>query len=254
MILLPSLVPLNSTPSTPTVLSIADLLTKTLPHHQFLTITGDILPATSPATTVASTTVVAPTVVDPATVNDTASALVPTAHPNSVAAPTPFFVDTGASFAISPFLLDYLPVTSAPSGLCSTSVLVAASKVASITPYTLIRGEDDVSVDSSTVDLSSADCTDSDSEFTTVSGPIEFRKLGTATLILLYSKSPSELIHILVEPTPAWFDWIDWIPLPRLVLQDSYFHLFGLDYLQVFPFFHTIPIWTALALALLRSE
>jgi len=62
-------------------------------------------------------------------------------------------------------------------------------------------------------------------------------------LVLLCSKSTSELIHVLVEQT---LDWIDWMPLPRLTPPESCFHCFGLDHLQAFALFHSVPIWIAL--------
>jgi len=88
-------------------------------------------------TVVAFATVVAfPTVVDPTV---TPSNSVPTLHLNLVVASTlPIVLDTGASYSIIPFALDF---TQASYGLHHASVLVA-SKVASIDPHTLITGED----------------------------------------------------------------------------------------------------------------
>ena len=82
---------------------------------------------------------------------------------------------------------------------------------------------------------------------------LEFRKFGTATLVFI-SDSHSDLKSILVEPTFDRFDWLDWIPLPRLTPTESYFHIFGRDYLQAFALLHLIPIWIALVSALIRSE
>ena len=117
-----------------------------------------------------------------------------------------------------------------------------------VDPYTLITGED-----TTAIDLSSPDLFDLDSEFASAFEALEFREFGTATLIFI-SDPHSELESILVEPTVDWTDWLDWIPLPRLILSESYFHIFGLDYLQAFALFHLIPIWIALVFALLRLE
>jgi len=109
----------------------------------------------------------------------------------------------------------------------------------------LITGEY-VSVDP--VDLSSPDTIiDSNSVDTFASAfeafeVLEFQEFGTATLIFI-SDPHTDRKTILVEPTLDRFDWLDWIPLPRLILPESYFHIFGLDYLQAFALFHLIPIW-----------
>jgi len=82
--------------------NIADLFTKSLPattHHRYSHLgIGDIPSATVDPLA----TAVAPTVVASATAATSNS--VPTGHPNPnlVPVPTPFFVDTGASFPITP--------------------------------------------------------------------------------------------------------------------------------------------------------
>jgi len=232
-------------PTTPTSNSnsstIADLFTKPLSRHRFDTLIGigDIPNTTTPSVVPATVgPVVAPTVV--------ASATAPTAS-NSVPI-LPIVLDTGASFSIIPFALDF---TSAPYGLIQPSASVVsnskvasntASKAASIAlndPYTLITGED-VSVDP--VDLSSTDSDSVEFELASTFDSFEFQEFGTATLIFI-SGPNLDLINILVKPNLGRFDWLHWIPLPRLILPESYFHIYGLDYLQAFALFHLIPIW-----------
>jgi len=235
--------------------NIADLFTKPLPRHRFDTLIGD-------TTTITPTTLVAPTLVG-STVDSvtTASApvassttlvsdSVPTFHPNLVP------LDTGASISrTSDFALE---IAQASYGLIqsafdtsSDSVALASkaySKTLSNDPYTLISGED------TAIDLSFPD-SDLDSvntvEFASTLVYSSFRQFGTATLVFL-SDANSRLITILVEPTQV--DWIHWVPLPRLTPTESYYHIFGRDYLQVFALLHLIPIWIALVSALLRSE
>jgi len=237
--------------------TLADYFTKPLSRHRFDSLIGDIQSPIPSATSVATTTVVASTTVDDTAA--TTSDLVPTLHPNLDPASTlPFVLDTGASFSLTPFKSDFLsgdPFGLIRSATSVTSNTKVASKVYStpVDPYTLITGED-VSVDS--VDLSSMDSTDTDLvdtlEFATALEVLEFREFGTATLIFI-SDPNSELESILVEPTIDRFDWLDWIPLPRLTPTESYFHILGRDYLQALALFHLIPIWIALV-SLNRSE
>ena len=243
--------------------NVADLFTKLISRHRFDTLIGDIFHTTVDPTSAASTTSVArPTVA--VVTSSTNSDSVPTTTPvGPIIAPTlPIVLDTGASLTTSPFKSDFLPVTQAPYGLIRSAFdtsVASDSKAYSgfastpVDPYTLITGED-VSVDS--VDLSSMDSTDTDSvdtlEFATALEVLEFREFGTATLIFI-SDPNSELESILVEPTIDRFDWLDWIPLPRLTPTESYFHILGRDYLQALALFHLIPIWIALV-SLNRSE
>jgi len=252
--------PLLATTSDPS--NIADFFTKHLPpttRHRLVSLIGagptvDTLASATPTATAVPPTV-APTVVA------SASASVPT--PTSVGptlAPTlPIVLDTGASFSIIPFASDFIQ---APFGLIRSAASVTSkSKVASIAsvstpttstpvdPYTLITGEDTAIIDLSSRDLFDLD-SDSVVEFASTS--TQFREFGTATLVFYYSGFT--LIHISVEPDLDRFDWLHWVPLPRLILSESYFHIFGLDYSQAFALFHLIPIWIALVFALLRSE
>jgi len=131
-------------------------------------------------------------------------------------------------------------IRSATSVAYSTKISKASSKATlSNDPHTLITGED-VSVDP--VDLSSPDlfALDSDSEFASSIETFDIWEFGTATLVFI---SNPKLTTILVEPTVDWTDWFDWIPLPRLTPTESYFHISGLDYFQVFDLIHLIPIW-----------
>ena len=220
--------------------NIADFFTRPLPtisHHRFtqLIIGDNPTPSTSVAVDLVT---VAPTVVASAPTSDS----VPTALPIVLA--------TGASLALTHFPSDFtLEVTQASYGLFRSPISVVSKALASkalastpVDPYTLITGEDvSVSVDSNLVDLSSPDTTtiDSGSPFTKVY--FDIRQFGTSTLTFIYSKSTSELLHIFVDPTQI--DWLHWFPLPRLILPESYFHIFGLDYLHAFTLLHLIPIW-----------
>ena len=207
--------------------NIADLFTKpfSLTRHRFTTtsLIGD-LHSPNPTTSVTSTG-------DSATVVATVTVVAPPTSESVPAAPSlPIVLDTGASFARpSDFSLE---VTQASYGLFRSPISVVTKALAStpVDPYTLITGED--TVDS--VDLSSTDPT-------LASDSVEPFEFGTATLTFIYSKSTSELLHIFVDPTQI--DWLHWIPLPRLILPESYFNIFGLDYLQAFTLFHLIPIW-----------
>jgi len=227
--------------------SLADYFTKPLSRHRFDSLIGDIQSPTS--TSVATTPVVAPvatvdtalTVVASATTatSDSVPPSVPTLvhtfiHPN----PVPYLIDTGASYPIAP--ASTLDFAVAPFGLIR-SAKVASKAYSSkrystpVDPYTLITGEDIIS------DLLSPDPFDLVSDSVEL-GTIEFSKFGTATLTLIYT-SNSELIQILVEPTQV--DWIHWVPLPRLTPTESYFHLLGFDYTEVFAFLHLYPLWIA---------
>jgi len=235
-----ALLPASAPTSTLNLTSnIADLLSKPISCHRFDTLIGDIhsahYTAVDPTPAASTTLVVRPTVAPTPIDSDS----VPTA-------PTlPIVLDTGASFSISLSKLDFLPVAQAPYGLFrSASVSVVSGLKAtstSVDPYTLITGEDIASAS----DLSSPDTavnSDSGSSFTKVY--FDIRQFGTSTLTFIYSKSTLELLHIFVEPTQI--DWQHWIPLPRLTPTESYFHIFGLDYLQAFALFHLIPIWICL--------
>jgi len=223
MALLPSIASFN----------IADLFTKPFPRHRYTQLfIGIGVDPTPPSTLVA---------VDTATVDFSAtvapapaSTVVPFASASVPSPPVAF--DTGASISRT---LDFaLEIAQASYGLIRSPVSVVSKALAStpVDPYTLITGED------TAIDLSSSDTifdSDSGPSFTKVT--FDIRDFGTATLTFIYSKSTSELLHILVEPTQV--DWLQWIPLPRLILPESYFHIFGLDYLQAFTLLHLIPIW-----------
>jgi len=229
--------------STPT--NIADYFTKPLSlsrHQRSLLAIGDNPTTATPTATVATAPTVdtAPTVVASASTATatTSSDSVPLLHPNSALAPTHpnIVLDTGASFSIIPFRLDF--ISGAPFGLIwsAASVVSKATSKATLSnnPYTLITGED-VSVDP--IDLSSPDLFALDSDSVESFDIWEF---GTATLVFI---SNPKLTTILVEPTVDWTDWFDWTPLPRLTPTESYFHIFGRDYSQAFALFHLLPIW-----------
>ena len=243
MALLPSIA---SRPS-----NIADLLSKPLPtitHQRLVSLIGasptdhPLASATSPSATVAPTVVAsAPTL----TVSDS----------------VPIVLDTGASYSLTPFASDFLPVAQAPYGLYRsaaslvsdldfdsklTSVASKALSASTVDPHALITGED-VSVDP--VDLSSAD-SNSVVEFASTFAT-QFRKFDSAALV--FHCSGFTLIHISVEPDLDRFDWLHWIPLTRLIPPESCFHIFGFDCIQAFALFHLIPICIALV-SLIRSE
>jgi len=240
--------PMALLPSIASYSSIADLFTKplSLSRHRFTTTTliGDLhspTPSTSVASTVDSVTVVttvvasAPTVVassSATTAPTTASALVPTI--------LPFVLDTGAFLSRTPFPTDFC-VAQASYGLFRSPISVVSKALTSkalastpVDPYTLITGED---IPATTVDLSSSDpfALTSDS----VETAFDIREFGTTTLTFIYSNL--DLIKVFVSPTQV--DWIHWVPLPSLTPTESYFHLFGRDYLQAFTLLHLIPIW-----------
>jgi len=234
--------PMALLPSIASYSLIADLFTKPLSfsRHRFTTTTLIADEPTTPSSTSVASTVditVATTVVASAPTAPTVSDSVPSLHPN-LTLPT---LDTGDSVSISPSRSDFLPVAQARYGLFRSPISVVSKALAStpVDPYTLITGED-VSVDP--VDLSSPDTTTIDSgsgpSFTKVH--FDVRQFGTASLTFIFSPNWS-LIKVFVTPTQV--DWIHWIPLPRLILPESYFHIFGLDYLQAFTLFHLIPIW-----------
>ena len=255
--------PMNLLPALATTSNPADFFTRPLPinsHHRYTQfIIGDDPIAPTPTTSVATATVDSSATVVASTAASVSDS-VPSLHPNP--APLPIVLDTGASFSLTPFASDFLPVAQAPYGLIRSPISVVSkySKALASTPvdpYTLITGEV-VSVDP--IDLSSPDITtiaiDSDSG-PSFSGPsfikvhFDVRQFGTASLTFIFSPNWS-LIKVFVTPTQV--DWIHWVPIPRLILPESYFHIFGLDYLQAFALFHLIPIWIALVSALLRSE
>jgi len=241
MALLPSIVSYSS--------NIADLFTKPIPRHRYtqLFIGIGVDPTTTPlsasahfGSAVNSVTTASAAVASATPVSDS----VPTLHPNLALTPTlPIVLDTGASFSRTPFASDFLPVTQAPFGLIRSAASVAyrssskGSSKATLSndPYTLITGED------TTVDLSSPDTIiDSDSEPSFAKAHFAVQEFGTASLTFIFSPNWS-LIKVFVTPTQV--DWIHWVPLPRLILPESYFHIFGLDYLQAFTLLHLIPIW-----------
>jgi len=251
MNLLPALAPTST-------FNIADCFTKPLPptaHRSLLAIGDNPTTTTPPATSVptatvdtASTVDTEPTVVASATTATTPSDSVPTLvptiiHPN----PVPYLIDTGASFPIAPASAsDFIQASGfiqAPFGLIRSALLVVSNtKVpckaysTPVDPCTLITGEDTAFALS--VDLSS---TDSDLvEFASSIESFDIWEFGTATLVFI---SNPKLTTILVEPTVDWTDWFDWTPLPRLTPTESYFHIFGRDYLQAFALLHLIPIW-----------
>jgi len=238
--------------------NIANCFTKALSRHRFTTTTliGDI--HHPPTTSVAMATAAAPTVAS--TVVASTSDSVPPLHPNLAPTHPNIVLDTRASFSIVSFASDFIP---APFGLIR-SATSAVSKIATqvtstpVDPYTLITGED-----TTTSDLSSPDPVDLDSDsvdtfdFASAFEVLEFQEFGTATLIFI-SDPKSELESILVEPT---LDWFDWVPLPRLTPTESYFHLLGFDYIEVFALLHLYPLWIALLylsvsalFALIRSK
>jgi len=202
--------PMNPLPSISS--NIADLFTRplpTTPHHQCVSLVGDIPTAllTSVVFTVHSVTA-ASAVVDccSATTAASASDSVPTLHLNLALAPTlPIALDTGASFAISPSKSDFLPVSQAPFGLIRSPILIVSKVFAStpVDPHTLITGEDAVSA----IDLSSTDLSIADSDFTFAKVCFDIRQFGTSTLTFVFSTNLN-LIKVFVSPTQV--DWIHW--------------------------------------------
>jgi len=228
----------------PSTASIADLFTRPLPtifHHRYtqLVIGDDPITPTPLSTSVATATVAPTPTVDSVTVTTTvvASASVPTAATLSDSVPSlhpTFALDIGASISrTSDFALE---IAQASYGLIRSAALTnSVVKALAPDPYTLITGEDP------TFDLSFPDSDSVDTvEFASTLVYSSFRQFGTATLVFL-SDANSKLITILVEPTQV--DWLHWIPLPRLTPTESYFHIFGRDYLQAFALLHLIPIW-----------
>jgi len=235
MVLLPSLASSN----------IADLFTKPISRHRYTQLFIGI--GVDPTTPLSASAHFA-SAVDSVTAASAAVDSVPTA---TLSDSVPIVLDTGASLARpSDFSLE---VTQASYGLIRSPISVVSKALPSsapVDPYTLITGED-IAFDLSSPDTTVNSNSDSDlSSFTKVT--FDIRQFGTASLTFIYSKSTSELLHIFVDPTQI--DWLHWVPLPRLILPESYFHIFGLDYLQAFTLFHLIPIWIALVSALLRSD
>jgi len=172
----------------------------------------------------------------------------PTLHPALDLAPTlPIVLDTGASYSRTPSALDFaLEVTQAPYGFIRSAFdtsVASSSKVAStpIDPYTLITGED--TVDLLSTDTDSVDTSVDISKFASAFEVLEVREFGTATLIFISYPYLELKPTVLLEPIFDRFDWLDWVPLPRLTPTESYFHIFGRDYSQAFALFHLIPIW-----------
>jgi len=227
--------------------NIADLLSKPLSRHRFDTLIGDTTTITS-STSVATATVATATPVDFSATGNSLAAVVDPASDSVPTAPTlPIVLDTGASFSRTPFASDFC-VTQASYGLfrspisvVSTALVTKALASTPADPYTLITGED------ATVDLSLSDPFDFDSDLGTIIDSDSFakvhfdvREFGTASLTFIFSLN-LDLIKVFVTPTQV--DWFHWVPLPRLTPTDSYFHIFGRDYLQAFALFHLIPIW-----------
>jgi len=223
--------------------NVADLFTKPLSRHRFITITliGDDPTTPTPLSASAHFTATvdsAITVVASIPTATPVSDSVPVLHPNLDPVSLPIVLDTGASFSRTPFPSDFtLEVAQAPYGLfrSATASVNSSFKATStpVDPYALITGED------VSVDLSSPDTIiDSGSSFTKVY--FDIRQFGTASLTFIFSPNLS-LIKVFLTPTQV--DWIHWVPLPRLILPESYFHIFRLDYLQAFTLFHLIPIW-----------
>jgi len=225
--------------------NIADLFTKPISHHRHRldTLIGDAPTTFTPPSTSVASTLVASTVDSLATVvasGPTASASVPVA------------LDTGASLAPAPFASDFaLEIAQASYGLIRSAFdtsVASNSKVYSefastpVDPNTLITGEDAVAFDLSSPDATADTIIDSDFIDSNSFAKVHFgvREFGTASLTFIFSPN---LTLIKVFLTPTQVDWLHWIPLPRLILPESYFHIFGLDYLQAFALLHLIPIW-----------
>jgi len=156
-------------------------------------------------------------------------------------------VDTGATASVCyPISVLLLSVDQVSYGLNRSPLDSILDSNLVLDPYTLITGEDI----SDSVDLSFPDLALPTQDCDSVS--FTFQEFGTATLIFLHSRSTLELLNILVEPTLDTFEWLHWIPIPRLTPTATYFHICGLDYFQAFALFHLIPIW--IALVLLRFE
>jgi len=238
--------PMNLLPSiaSPVASNIADLLSKPISRHRFDTLIGDIR-SPAPSTSVATATVDPSALVAP-TVDSSAATTTVVASAPTVPSATSDSVDTGASLPVAPSYSDFaLDFGQAPYELIRTPTLVVSDSKAysafqastPVDPYTLITGEDTATVDLSFLDSDSVDTV----EFASTLVYSSFRQFGTATLVFL-TDANSKLISILVEPTQL--DWLHWVPLPRLTPTESYFHIFGLDYLQAFTLFHLISIWT----------
>jgi len=213
MTLLPTFTSINSIIKSSN--NIADLLSKLLPNNRFTSAIEAIHPHP-------------PVAIDPASAVDPLATVAA-----ATLVPTPLF-DTGASLSVCyPLSVLLLSVDQVSYGLNKSPLESSISD-----PYTLITGEADP------FDLSFPDY--SEVTFT-------FQEFGTATLVYIYSRSTLELLNILVEPTlDTVVDWLHWRPLPRLTPTGTYFHICGLDYLQVFTLLHLV--WIPLVLALLRSE
>jgi len=245
-------IPINYHPMAllPSIASIADLFTRPLPtisHHRYThLVIGDTTPIT-PSTLVArATTTVVASAVDSVTAASAAvdsvptatlSDSVPTLHPTSV----PLVLDTGASGPVPRSCSDFpLEIAQASYGLIRSPISVVSKALAStpVDPYTLITGEDAIDLSSSDLSALNSDSVETVSSFTKVS--FDIRQFGTASLTFIFSPN-LDLIKVFVTPTQV--DWIHWVPLPRLTPTESYFHIFGRDYLQAITLFHLIPIW-----------
>jgi len=223
----------------------------TTTHHRYCQLAisdNPLAPVDSSAPVTPAPTGVA-TVVASATAATSDLGTVPSAHSN----PAPYFVDTGVLFLNTlASTSDYLPITEA-----SYRLLHPASTP--VNPYTFITGEDIASDLASTATNSDTN-SDSDPPFELITDLSTLTKvyfdiqvLGTATLTFLYSASTSELLKVLVEPTPVEIDWLQWVPLPRSTPAESYFHLLGFDYIEAFAFLHLYPLWIALLYLLVSA-
>jgi len=234
----------------PTSYTIADHLSKPLlatTHQQIVSLIGagttvDPLASANSMATVNPLTTVVASAPTPASTSTSVPAII---DPNSVFAPA--VLDTGASFSLTPLASDFtLDVDQAPYGLFRSPISVFSKALAStpVDPYALITGEDitisDLSSPNTIIDSDSGTIIDSDSGPSFTKVYFDIRQFGTSTLTFVFSTNLN-LIKVFVSPTQV--DWIHWVPLPRLILPESYFHIFGLDYLQAFALFHLIPIW-----------
>jgi len=126
--------PLPAPALTSTSVSIADCFTKPLPistHHRHCRLViGDLTAPLSASANTTATFAPAPTVVSAAA--PAASDSIPLLHPNSTLAPTlPIVLDAGASYSLTPFASDFLPVTKAPCRLFRSPIPAVSNSIAS---------------------------------------------------------------------------------------------------------------------------